>query len=49
MEKKQKKLVLSDGQEIRTKEIAEFTQKYCEEHSSLIDSLADGVKRKDEE
>lgn len=49
MKKKQKKLALSDDPEIRTEQIAEFTLEFCEEHSGLIDSLADGVERKDEE
>ena len=49
MKKKQKKLVLSNDPEIRTKQIAEFTQKYCEEHKDLMDRLADGPKPEDDE
>ena len=44
MKKKQKKLILSNDTEIRTRQIIEYTSKFCEEHKELMESLAEGPK-----
>lgn len=44
MKKKQKKLILSNDPEMRTRQIIEYTAKFCEEHKELMESLAEGPK-----
>jgi hypothetical protein len=44
MKKKQKKLILSNDPEIRTRQIIEYTAKFCEEHKEFMENLAEGPK-----